>query len=106
MKQDNVLQYKPNWLQTRQHFVDWWAHTGLVVGAWDAPRALKPVEALPAPTAAPADRRSQFCDAGPRADRMHHHLAGGWYGLDILPVAVPEFGPGACRAWRRHRRSD
>lgn len=92
---DRIRQYKPNWDETRRHFVDWWAHRGLVVGAWNPPRAERPIEDVEEPPPPPADRRGLYCDAGPRAHRMHRHLAGGWYGLDILPVAVPEFGPGS-----------
>ncbi len=89
-----MLEYKPNFAKTRQHFLDWWDHKGLVVGAWNPPVVETPLEFVADPGPAP-DRRSAFCDTELRAQRMHRLLAAGWYGLDILPVAVPEFGPGS-----------
>ena len=35
--------WKANWEDTKQHFVDWWNHEGLVIGMWGAP----PCEGVP-----------------------------------------------------------
>jgi len=90
----STLAWNPNSAETQKHFPAWWQRTGLVVGSWDAPRASAPIEAVRDP-GPPADRRAMYCDLAQRAAGMHHGLANGWYGLDILPVAVTEFGPGS-----------
>lgn len=44
--------WKPNWLESRRHFVDWWNHTGLVLGGWGAPPLPVPRDPTPLPPAA------------------------------------------------------
>ena len=29
--------WKPNWEETKQHFIDWWNHDGLLVYIWNIP---------------------------------------------------------------------
>lgn len=41
--------WKPNWPETRQHFEDWWNHTGLVLGGWGAPPLPVPWDPTPLP---------------------------------------------------------
>jgi len=34
--------WKPNWQETKKHFIGWWMHDGLVLGMWGTPPAEKP----------------------------------------------------------------
>ena len=89
-----ALAWKENWRETRQHFNAWWAHNGMVVGAWAPPPALQPHAALELlPAEAAPDRF--YRDAGYHAAREHSRLANTYLGGDILPVVDTDIGPGS-----------
>jgi len=86
--------WKESWAETRQHFVDWWNHTGLVVGHWGAvPRS---VRREPAMASGPA-RSVEYWYTQPRfrAEASHSRLAGQSFPLDILPMPETNVGPGS-----------
>ena len=43
------LSWKPNWEETKQRFIDWWAGDGLVMCPWGAPPAAIPHEEVENP---------------------------------------------------------
>ncbi len=87
--------WKANWEDTKQHFVDWWNHEGLVIGMWGAP----PCEGFlhEQPPLAPKAKsiRDSYLDAGSRAQRNHHVLAHRSFPVDVLPISETDIGPGS-----------
>ncbi|HOK66314.1 MAG TPA: hypothetical protein PK054_00520 [Anaerohalosphaeraceae bacterium] len=85
--------WKANWPQTRQHFLDWWAGRGLVLGSWgtglDGDGPLH--EDVPQPAAA-ADAEQYHTDPNRVAERIHYEMAHKVWPADMLPVAWPDIG--------------
>ncbi|MDR1303644.1 MAG: hypothetical protein LBK76_00305 [Verrucomicrobiales bacterium] len=91
--------WKANWAQTRQHFGNWWNHTGLVVGKWGSVSADRDVHAAAgAPPPAPATPQARACSAEFRAADNHYQLARAVFPLDTLPLAYTNMGPGSLAA--------
>ena len=87
--------WKKNWEETKQHFVDWWNHEGLVIGMWGAPPLdAAPHEDVESPPVAESSR-DLYVQAGPRAVRNHHALAHQAFPADVLPVSITDLGPGS-----------
>jgi hypothetical protein len=86
--------WKPNWPETRQHFIDWWRHEGLLLGMWGAPPARRPRADLPVPPP-PASVEAAYTDAALRAQWNHYRLAQRAYPADTLPIAETHLGPGS-----------
>jgi hypothetical protein len=90
--------WKENWVESRQHYLDWWAGKGLVVSMWEhlakngAPHADVP---RPAPA---RDRQQYWFDPEWRAANIHYRLAHSSFKADILPVANTHLGPGSLAA--------
>jgi hypothetical protein len=93
----NVL-WKEDWATARQHYLDWWAHRGLVISMWEhlhsdaAPHADVP---QPAPA---KDLDQYWFDPEWRAANIHYQLAHSSLRADILPVANTHLGPGSLAA--------
>ena len=88
--------WKPNWNETRQHFLDWWDHTGLLVGSWGAPPRVGPAhdpDAIQPPP--PVSVEAGYTDVAQLVRRNHYRLSHGYFGADILPVADTDIGPGS-----------
>ena len=60
---------KPNWAESRQHYVDWWNHTGLVIGGWGTPPLPVPHDPTPVPPPPPGGYRACFEDVEWRAQQ-------------------------------------
>lgn len=87
--------WKANWIETKQHFVDWWDHKGLVIGMWGGPpRDAGPHEISKEPPV-PASIRDSYVDAGLRARRNHYALAHRAFPADVLPISNTDIGPGS-----------
>jgi len=87
--------WKDNWKKTKQHFVDWWNHKGLVIGMWGAPQAAEtPHEAVQAPPEA-LSPRERYLEPELRAKGNHYALAYQSFPADILPISVTDMGPGS-----------
>ena len=86
--------WKPNWEETKKHFVDWWKHEGLVLGMWGAPPAEQPRTNGPRP-AAPATVAAEYTDTSWRAAKIHDGLSRLAFPADILPLADTNIGPGS-----------
>lgn len=89
--------WKPNWEETKRHFVDWWNGKGLVLGSpgwWGTSPASTPHEILEEVT--PAASREEFhTDALRRARYNHWSLSVQAFPADVLPVSETEIGPGS-----------
>jgi hypothetical protein len=87
--------WKSNWEQTKQRFIKWWNHEGLLVGMWGAPETGRCVhEAVPAPVK-PATLDERYCNAAFRAAENHFRLSRSIFPLDVLPTASTDLGPGS-----------
>src|ERR1017187_621869 len=87
--------WKVNWEQTKQHFVDWWNHEGLLIGMWGAPEVGRSIhETVAAPTR-PATIEERYCDAAFRAAENHYRLSRSVFPADVLPSATTDLGPGS-----------
>jgi len=86
--------WKPNWEETKQHFVDWWNHKGPILGTWSAVPDGQPREAVPDP-GAPDSLLERYTNAGWRAASNHWRLARAQFPADVLPIAESSIGPGS-----------
>jgi hypothetical protein len=87
--------WKENWEETKQHFIDWWNHEGLVLGMWGAPPCdSQPVEKTQPPPE-PISIRDNYTNGEQRAQRNHHLLAHQSFPADILPISDTNIGPGS-----------
>ena len=90
----NECLWKPNWTETKKHFVDWWNHEGLVLGMWGAPLADKPRFDRPRPEF-PATVAETYTDTAWRAGKIHDELSRLTFPADTLPLADTNMGPGS-----------
>lgn len=89
--------WKTNWEETKQHFEDWWKHTGLVFGSWGPGLATSREHAPEPQPEAPRDHHQRHCDADWIARntrwKMAHRawpgdvLPSGWAHVGTLPLA-------------------
>lgn len=86
--------WKPNWEETKRHFVDWWNHEGLVLGMWGAPLADHPRSGVPKPAPLPTIAET-FSNTDWRAQNIHFELSRRAFLCDMLPLAGTEMGPGS-----------
>lgn len=86
--------WKPNWEETKQHFVDWWDHKGLVLGMWGAPLADHPRPGVPQPESAGSVAHS-YTNAEWRSRANHFELSQRAFPCDTLPLANICLGPGS-----------
>jgi hypothetical protein len=87
--------WKSNWEQTKQRFINWWNHEGLLVGMWGAPETGRSVhESVPAPVK-PESLEERYCNASFRAEENHYRLSRSIFPLDVLPTASTDIGPGS-----------
>ena len=87
-----MLTWKENWSETRENFIDWWNHEGLVLSVGrhplDTPR--EELGALPGVGMVEA-----YEDGPARASRSHARLAGQAFPGDSLPISSTDIGPGS-----------
>jgi hypothetical protein len=89
------MKWKQNWPETRQHFVDWWNHQGLVI---TINGISLPVERRHEFIEKPADAASlhaAYTNAEQRAKRNHFALSSQAYPGDTLPISITDIGPGS-----------
>jgi hypothetical protein len=86
--------WKDNWEETKQNFVDWWNHQGLLLYIWDLPERMEPHEEVDHPGEWPGVDRL-YTDPEWRAKWIHHQLAYRNYPADTFPVADTNLGPGS-----------
>lgn len=91
------MNWKPNWPETRQHLLDWWNGSGLVVASWFPPLLERPhTGGVDAPwPQGPESREEKAINVPYRVQASRALCARHWPGLDCLPVADCAFGPGS-----------
>lgn len=89
----SLSSWKPNWLETRRHFLDWWQHRGLVVTVDSLP-AVPPHEEVADPVEAP-DPTFFYTQPHWRVERNHARAAASQFLLDNLPLVGVDTGPGS-----------
>ncbi len=88
------LAWKSNWEETKQHFLEWWNHEGMVLSMWGAPSAEVVHEEVADPGAAP-DIDFFYTQPGWRTQWNHHRLSRQSFPADVLPVSETDIGPGS-----------
>jgi len=90
--------WKANWEESRQHYLDWWNGTGLVISMWEhMEKEGEPhVEILPPQPA--KDAEQYWFDPEWRAAHIHYRLSKSVLKADIPPVANTHLGPGSLAA--------
>lgn len=86
--------WKPNWEETKQHFLDWWHHKGMVFHINGIPGSDNRNEAVENPGEAP-DIEYFYTQPEWRARWNHYTLSRQSFPTDVLPVAATDIGPGS-----------
>ena len=90
--------WKKNMEETKQHYIDWWNHKGIVLNMWEHFQdGVKPHADVPAPVS-PKDLNQKWFDPEWRADYLDWYVAHSSLMADILPVANTQLGPGSLAA--------
>ena len=90
--------WKENWEESRQHYLDWWARKGLVLGMWGHFEKDGPPHEPVVPTPPPKDQTQFWFDPVWRSANIHYKLSRSSFGADILAVADTHLGPGSLAA--------
>jgi hypothetical protein len=89
-----MMNWKPNWAETRGHFCDWWSHKGLVLTRSGGFKRVPPHEATVDP-GPPGAGLNGYTDSEWVARQNHHGLAHCEYPADTLPISATDIGPGS-----------
>lgn len=94
--------WKKNWPQTRQHFLDWWAGQGLLLGTWGTGLKWDGGDGEDGGDGAPHEETTEpplvvkpevyHTDPTVVAQRIHYEMAHQVWPADVLPVAWPDIG--------------
>jgi hypothetical protein len=87
--------WKTNWEESKLHYLDWWAHKGLIISMWDLlPKEGVPHADVPEPEE-PKDYAERWLSADWRTRKIHRDMSRGCFLADIPPVANTQLGPGS-----------
>jgi len=90
--------WKTNLEETKQHYIDWWHHKGIVLNMWEHfQQGVTPHADVPMPES-PRDLHQKWFDAEWRARYLDWYVAHSCLKADILPVANTQLGPGSLAA--------
>ena len=90
--------WKANLDETKQHFIDWWNHRGIVLTMWEHfQEGVKPHADIPAPSPY-RDLNQRWFDPKWRAEYLDWYVAHSSLMADMLPVANTQLGPGSLAA--------
>lgn len=90
--------WKDNLEETKQHYIDWWNHKGIVLSMWEHfQQGVTPHADIKMPTA-PADLNQKWFDPEWRAQYLDWYVAHSSLKADMLPVANTQLGPGSLAA--------
>lgn len=90
--------WKKNLEETKQHYIDWWNHKGLVLNMWEHFQEGVQPHAEVAKPQEPKDLNQKWFDAKWRAEFLDWYVAHSCLKADILPVANTQLGPGSLAA--------
>ncbi|NJL30370.1 MAG: hypothetical protein HC898_01360 [Phycisphaerales bacterium] len=87
--------WKYNWESTKQHFLSWWKHEGMVLELFgDHTKRTVPHADVP-PLEIPTSTDEKWVNAKYRAMNARHYLAYLDFPVDNLPLAKTSIGPGS-----------
>lgn len=90
--------WKPNWEESKQRYIKWWNHKGIVLSMWEhLPKEGSPWEKVPQPLV-PNDLNERWLNPEFRANEIHHYLSKSSFMADIPAVANTQLGPGSLAA--------
>lgn len=90
--------WKSNWEESKQRYIDWWNHKGIVLTMWEHfQEGVKPHADVPAPTP-PRDLNQRWFDPVWRAEQLNWYVAHSSLMADIPPMANTQLGPGSLAA--------
>lgn len=90
--------WKENLEETKQHYIDWWNHKGIVLNMWEHfQNGVKPHADIPAPKE-PVSLDQKWFDPQWRAEYLDWYVAHSSLKADMLPVANTQLGPGSLAA--------
>ena len=90
--------WKPNLEETKQRYVNWWDHKGIVLNMWEHfQEGVKPHAEVPVPPM-PKSLNQKWFDPQWRAQYLDWYVAHSSLMADMLPVANTQLGPGSLAA--------
>ena len=89
------IAWKDNWEASKQRFVNWWRHEGMLIGMYGDLNTGHCVHEAVAKPMRPSSLRECYCNAEYRAAENHYRLSCCAFPLDILPLATTNLGPGS-----------
>ena len=90
--------WKPNLEETKQRYIKWWNHKGIILNMWEHfQEGVQPHADVPMP-AQPRDLNQKWFDPQWRADYQDWYVAHSSLMADMLPVANTQLGPGSLAA--------
>ena len=90
--------WKQNLDETKQHYIDWWNHKGIVLNMWEHfQQGVTPHADIPEPKPY-KDLNQRWFDPKWRAEYLDWYVAHSSLKADILPVANTQLGPGSLAA--------
>ncbi len=90
--------WKQNLAETKQHYIDWWNHKGIILNMWEHLQdGVRPHADIPMPEA-PRDMEQKWFDPEWRSRFLDWYVAHSSLMADILPVANTQLGPGSLAA--------
>jgi hypothetical protein len=89
---------KPNWEETKQHFLDFWNRDGLVIASWGPQPRETPRFEVEDP-GLPESKRERHENSEWRAKSNHWRMAHSDFPLDILPLVHTCLGPGTLATY-------
>ena len=90
--------WKQNLEETKQHYINWWNHKGIVLNMWEHfQEGVKPHADIPEPKPY-KDLNQRWFDPEWRAEYLDWYVAHSCLMADMLPVANTQLGPGSLAA--------
>ena len=90
--------WKPNLEETKQRYINWWNHRGIVLNMWEHfQQGVTPHADIPAPQPY-KDLNQRWFDPEWRAEYLDWYVAHSSLKADMLPVANTQLGPGSLAA--------
>ncbi len=90
--------WKPNLEETKQHYINWWNHKGIVLNMWEHFQEGVTPHANVAMPKTPKDLNQKWFDPKWRAEYLDWYVAHSSMKGDMLPVANTQLGPGSLAA--------
>lgn len=90
--------WKNNLEETKQRYVKWWNHEGIILNMWEHfQEGVKPHADIPMPLP-PRDLEQKWFDPQWRSQYLDWYVAHSCLKADMLPVANTQLGPGSLAA--------